>query len=128
MLADQVLNKDKLICTSVLQVLYIVFAEILEKTFQQIELSSHHCHIFIVIFIHCYINYSWLLYSTFIYSSKKFFILLGNQSLILTPKVSNKCYSSKEIFCSVTGPTFKGCARHIFCLFDLKFKQEPLSN
>ena len=27
---------------------------------------------------------------------RRFFILPGNQSLILTSKVSNKCYSSKE--------------------------------
>ena len=86
---DQVLEKDKHICTSVLQVLYIVFAKILEKTFQQIELPSHHCYIFIVIFIHCYILPLSIV-------PKRFFILPSNQSLILTSKVSNKCYSSKE--------------------------------
>ena len=81
--ADQILKKDKHIYTSVLQVLYIVFAKILEKVFQQIELPNHHCYIVIVIFIHCYVNYSRLLCSTFIYSSEEIFILAANQSLIV---------------------------------------------
>lgn len=55
MSADQVLKKDKHICVSVLQVLYIVFAKIMEKTFQEIELPYIFIYsllyLFIVIFI-----------------------------------------------------------------------------
>ena len=48
--ADQVLKKDKHIGTSVLQVLYIAFAKFLEKNFQQIELPSHHCYIYSLLY------------------------------------------------------------------------------
>ena len=56
--ADQVLKKDKHVCASVLQVLHVVSANTLEKSF---------------IFIHCYIHYSSLLYSTLSYSPKEIF-------------------------------------------------------
>ena len=51
--------------------------------------------------------YSWYITVIFyLIVPSRFFILPGNQYIILTSKVSNKYHSSKEIFYSGTQPTF----------------------
>lgn len=67
--ADQVLKKDKHICVSVLQVLYIVFAKIIKKTFQEIKLPYIFIYSLLYLFIVIIIVYRYYIlpYLSYLY-------------------------------------------------------------